>query len=203
MEEVRGNSVSRVAEMTWCALARPVARPVFDRFLPPESGNSDLRIRFRHLVPGGVREVGWGLQPPGASIEPDEVVQMALGGCANTSPGSVEYFAGQRREFTLPLDLPPIKPVSEAVLTYGELAEPEWNRSPGAGDRGDHGGHPSADHHAVPRRGRQRWNRWIFRRRAWSACGDQALAAGERRRTATRAGLDRRADNSSHGDFRD
>jgi hypothetical protein len=25
------------------------------------------------------------------------------------------------------------------------------------GERGDHGGHPSADHHAVPRRGRQQW----------------------------------------------
>jgi methylated-DNA-[protein]-cysteine S-methyltransferase len=45
-----------------------------------------------------------------------------------------EYFAGQRREFTLPLDLPPIEPVSETVLqalrtvgygktiTNGELA---------------------------------------------------------------------------------
>ena len=45
-----------------------------------------------------------------------------------------EYFAGQRRDFTLPLDLPPMEPVSEAVLqalrtvgygetiTYGELA---------------------------------------------------------------------------------
>jgi methylated-DNA-[protein]-cysteine S-methyltransferase len=42
-------------------------------------------------VPGGVREVGWGLQPRGASIEPDEVVQMALGQLR-------EYFAGQRRE---------------------------------------------------------------------------------------------------------
>ena len=78
-------------------------------------------------MPGGVREVGWGLQPRGASIEPDEVVQMALGQLR-------EYFAGQRREFTLPLDLPPIEPVSETVLqalrtvgygrtiTYGELA---------------------------------------------------------------------------------
>jgi methylated-DNA-[protein]-cysteine S-methyltransferase len=56
-------------------------------------------------VPGGVREVGWGLQPRGASIEPDEVVQMALGQLR-------EYFAGQRREFTLPLDLPPIEPVA-------------------------------------------------------------------------------------------
>jgi methylated-DNA-[protein]-cysteine S-methyltransferase len=77
-------------------------------------------------VPGGVRDVGWGLQPRGASIEPDEVVQMALGQLR-------EYLARQRREFTGPLDLLPMEPVSEAVLqalrtvgyektiTYGEL----------------------------------------------------------------------------------
>ena len=64
----------------------------------------------------------------GASTEPDETVQMALGQLR-------EYFAGQRRDFTLPLDLPPMEPVSEAVLqalrtvrygetiTYGELAK--------------------------------------------------------------------------------
>jgi methylated-DNA-[protein]-cysteine S-methyltransferase len=46
-----------------------------------------------------------------------------------------EYFAGQRRDFTLPLDLPPMEPVTQAVLqalrtvgygetiTYGELAK--------------------------------------------------------------------------------
>jgi methylated-DNA-[protein]-cysteine S-methyltransferase len=78
--------------------------------------------------PAGVREVGWRLRPGGASIEPDETVQMALGQLR-------EYFAGQRREFTLPLDLPPMEPVAEAVLqalrtvgygktiTYAELAE--------------------------------------------------------------------------------
>src|SRR4029450_6971928 len=78
--------------------------------------------------PAGVREVGWRLRPEGASTEPDEVVQMALGQLR-------EYFAGQRREFTLPLDLPPMEPVAEAVLqalrtvgygktiTYAELAE--------------------------------------------------------------------------------
>ena len=77
--------------------------------------------------PAGVREVGWRLLPEGASIEPDEIVQMALGQLR-------EYFAGQRREFTLPLDLPPMEPVAKAVLealrtvgygktiTYGELA---------------------------------------------------------------------------------
>jgi methylated-DNA-[protein]-cysteine S-methyltransferase len=78
--------------------------------------------------PAGVREVGWRLRPQGASIEPDEMVQMALGQLR-------EYFAGQRREFTLPLDLPPMEPVPHAVLqalrsvgygktiTYGELAQ--------------------------------------------------------------------------------
>jgi hypothetical protein len=52
---------------------------------------------------------------------------------------------------------------------------------PGAGDRGDHGGQPSPDHYPVPRRGRQRWTRWIFRRRARLASGDYALAAREHR----------------------
>ena len=78
--------------------------------------------------PAGVREVGWRLRPQGASTEPDETVQMALGQLR-------EYFAGQRRDFTLPLDLPPMEPVTEAVLqalrtvgcretiTYGELAK--------------------------------------------------------------------------------
>ena len=78
--------------------------------------------------PAGVREVGWRLQQRGASTEPDEMVQMALGQLR-------EYFAGQRREFTLPLDLPPMDQVAEAVLqalrtvgygktiTYGELAQ--------------------------------------------------------------------------------
>src|SRR5687768_18036321 len=41
--------------------------------------------------PAGVREVGWRLDPRGASIEPDETVQMALGQLR-------EYFAGQRRD---------------------------------------------------------------------------------------------------------
>ena len=78
--------------------------------------------------PAGVREVGWRIRPRGASTEPDETVQLTLGQLR-------EYFAGQRRDFTLPLDLPPMEPVTEAVLralmtvrygdtiTYGELAE--------------------------------------------------------------------------------
>ena len=77
--------------------------------------------------PAGVREIGWRLQPRGASIEPDETVQQVLGQLR-------EYFAGQRREFDLPLDLVGLEPVTEAVLrtlltvgygetiTYGELA---------------------------------------------------------------------------------
>ncbi|HEY5847874.1 MAG TPA: methylated-DNA--[protein]-cysteine S-methyltransferase [Microlunatus sp.] len=76
----------------------------------------------------GLRELGWGLAPRGASTEPDEMVQTVLGQLR-------EYFAGQRREFTLPLDLPRLEPTTEAVLrtladtvgfgetiTYGELA---------------------------------------------------------------------------------
>ena len=78
--------------------------------------------------PAGVRQVGWRLRPEGASIEPDETVQMARGQLR-------EYFAGQRRDFMLPLDLPSTEPVSEAVLqalrtvrygetiTYAELAK--------------------------------------------------------------------------------
>jgi methylated-DNA-[protein]-cysteine S-methyltransferase len=78
--------------------------------------------------PAGVREVGWRLRPEGASTEPDETVQMALGQLW-------EYFAGQRRDFTLSLDLRPMEPVTQAVLqalrtvgygetiTYGELAK--------------------------------------------------------------------------------
>ena len=78
--------------------------------------------------PAGVRRVGWRLNPAGASIEPDETVQQALGQLR-------EYFAGQRRDFDLPLDLPALEPATEAVLrtlmtvgygetiTYAELAE--------------------------------------------------------------------------------
>jgi methylated-DNA-[protein]-cysteine S-methyltransferase len=121
--------------------------------------------------------VGWGLQPRGASIEPDEVVQMA--------PGQLrEYFAGQRREFTLPLDLPPMEPVSEAVLqalrtvsygktiTYGELAALSGTGAAARAIGEIMAASSGADHHAVPRRGRQQWTRWIFRRRARPASGD-------------------------------
>ena len=78
--------------------------------------------------PAGLRATGWRLDPRGASIEPDETVQQAIGQLR-------EYFAGQRKEFQLPLDLPPLAPVANAVLralmtvsygetiTYGELAE--------------------------------------------------------------------------------
>ena len=78
--------------------------------------------------PAGVRRVGWRLNPAGASVEPDETVQEALGQLR-------EYFAGQRHDFDLPLDLPPLEPATEAVLqtlrtvgygetiTYAELAE--------------------------------------------------------------------------------
>ena len=77
--------------------------------------------------PAGVRRVGWRLNPQGASTEPDETVQAALGQLR-------EYFAGQRRDFDLPLDWPQLEPTTAAVLralmtvgygetvTYAELA---------------------------------------------------------------------------------
>jgi methylated-DNA-[protein]-cysteine S-methyltransferase len=77
--------------------------------------------------PSGVRRTGWRLSAAGASIEPDETVQIAIGQLR-------EYFAGQRREFDLPLDWPRLESVTEAVLrtlmgvsygetvTYAELA---------------------------------------------------------------------------------
>lgn len=78
--------------------------------------------------PEGIRATGWQLDATGASIEPDATVQQAIGQFR-------EYFAGQRRDFELPLDLPDLEPVTEAVLmaltrvpygqtvTYGQLAE--------------------------------------------------------------------------------
>ena len=65
-----------------------------------------------------------------------------------------EYFAGQRREFDLPLDWPRLEPMTEAVLrtlmgvgygetvTYAELARAQRDRRPGAGHRLDHGREP-------------------------------------------------------------
>jgi methylated-DNA-[protein]-cysteine S-methyltransferase len=78
--------------------------------------------------PAGLRRTGWRLDARGASIEPDETVQQTIGQLR-------EYFAGQRRKFELPLNLPPLPSVTEAVLralmtveygetiTYGALAE--------------------------------------------------------------------------------
>lgn len=60
--------------------------------------------------PAGLRRLGWGLEPGGASREPDETVQLVLGQLR-------EYFAGQRGDFDLPLDLPPLEPRTLAVLT--------------------------------------------------------------------------------------
>ena len=60
--------------------------------------------------PAGVRRLGWGLQPGNASLAPDETVQRVLGQLR-------EYFAGQRGDFDLPLDLPPLEPTTLAVLT--------------------------------------------------------------------------------------
>ena len=77
--------------------------------------------------PQGVRASGWHMVAQDASIEPDETVQMVIGLLR-------EYFAGQRHDFDVPLDLPPLEPSTLAVLqamrtiaygetiTYGELA---------------------------------------------------------------------------------
>ena len=77
--------------------------------------------------PQGVRATGWQLSPQDASIEPDETVQRVIGQLR-------EYFAGQRHDFDVPLDLPPLEQSTLAVLqamrtigygetiTYGELA---------------------------------------------------------------------------------
>lgn len=77
--------------------------------------------------PQGVRATGWQLAARDASIEPDETVQLVIGQLR-------EYFAGQRHDFDVPLDLPPLEPSTLAVLqamqtiaygetiTYGELA---------------------------------------------------------------------------------
>ncbi len=78
--------------------------------------------------PAGIRYTGWRLAAEGASIEPEETLQQAIGQLR-------EYFAGQRMDFDLPLDWPPLEPATRKVLealrtvragetvTYGELAE--------------------------------------------------------------------------------
>jgi methylated-DNA-[protein]-cysteine S-methyltransferase len=78
--------------------------------------------------PAGIRATGWRLAVGDASIEPEETVQQAIGQLR-------EYFAGQRLDFDLPLDWPPLEPTTRKVLealmtvragetvTYGELAE--------------------------------------------------------------------------------
>ncbi len=78
--------------------------------------------------PAGIRYTGWRLAAEGASIEPEETLQQAIGQLR-------EYFAGQRMDFALPLDWPPLDPTTRMVLetlrtvraghtiTYGELAE--------------------------------------------------------------------------------
>jgi methylated-DNA-[protein]-cysteine S-methyltransferase len=69
--------------------------------------------------PAGVRSVGWRLSPQSASTEPDEAVGRAIAQLG-------EYFAGRRRSFDVPLDLPAMAPATRAVLDalrtigYGE-----------------------------------------------------------------------------------
>jgi methylated-DNA-[protein]-cysteine S-methyltransferase len=78
--------------------------------------------------PAGLVRTGWSLAHEGASSEPDACVQLVLGQLR-------EYFAGQRHEFDLRLDLPRLPATTLAVLrtladtvhygqtiTYGELA---------------------------------------------------------------------------------
>ncbi|GAA1431767.1 methylated-DNA--[protein]-cysteine S-methyltransferase [Microlunatus lacustris] len=77
--------------------------------------------------PAGLRELSWRLAGPEPSPEPDATVELVLAQL-------VEYFAGQRQSFDVPLDLPRLAPVPRAVLealqtipygrtiTYGELA---------------------------------------------------------------------------------
>jgi methylated-DNA-[protein]-cysteine S-methyltransferase len=98
--------------------------------------------------PRGVRRVGWRLKPDGASMEPDETVQQALGQLR-------EYFAGQRREFGLTLDMPPLEEVTDAVLrtlaetvgygetsTFGELAKRRGTSVPARAIGAIMGAHP-------------------------------------------------------------
>ncbi len=95
----------------------------FDQF------DSQVGVIGTLASPAGLRSTGWRLNPAGASIEPDETVQQVLGQLR-------EYFAGQRREFDLVLDLPPrdgntlavLRTLYETVgygetITYGELAQ--------------------------------------------------------------------------------
>ncbi len=77
--------------------------------------------------PSGLQALGWRLAVRGASTEPDETVQQVIGQLR-------EYFAGQRRTFDMPLDLPRLPSTTQAVLealqtipygttiTYAELA---------------------------------------------------------------------------------
>ena len=85
--------------------------------------------------PAGVRSTGWQLSPRSAPPEPDETVQRAIAQLQ-------EYFAGRRRSFDVPLDLPAMAPATRAVLdalggigygetiTYGELAVRSGTRLP-------------------------------------------------------------------------
>jgi methylated-DNA-[protein]-cysteine S-methyltransferase len=101
---------------------------IMDRQLFFDQYDSQVGVFGILAGPAGLRATGWRLDPRGASMEPDETVQQTIGQLQ-------EYFAGQRREFDLPLDLPQLAPTAEAVLralmtigygetiTYGELAK--------------------------------------------------------------------------------
>jgi methylated-DNA-[protein]-cysteine S-methyltransferase len=69
--------------------------------------------------PAGLRSTGWQLRPTRASTDPDETVQLVIAQLG-------EYFAGRRRSFDVPLDLPAMAPAARGVLDalqtvgYGE-----------------------------------------------------------------------------------
>lgn len=78
--------------------------------------------------PDGLRRLGWKMTPGQASAAPDASVELVLAQLR-------EYFAGERTDFDLPLDLPQFEPTTSAILmtlyetvgygetvTYAELA---------------------------------------------------------------------------------
>jgi methylated-DNA-[protein]-cysteine S-methyltransferase len=93
----------------------------FDQYVSPVGAISVLG------GPAGLRSTGWQLSPKSGRPEPDETVQRSVAQLE-------EYFAGRRRSFDLPLDLPAMPAAARAVLdalqgigygetiTYAELA---------------------------------------------------------------------------------
>ena len=109
------------------ALPEPVDGPLSPSKVFFDQYDSQVGVVGVLAGPAGLKATGWQLDPRGASIEPDETVQLVIGQLR-------EYFAGQRRDFDVPMDLPPLEPNTLAVLhalqtipygqtiTYAELA---------------------------------------------------------------------------------